>query len=948
MMARSTYTLALGDVVVDLMRGVAETPTGPVVLPERERALLAHLAAKSPSDVGRDELLRAVWGDERGDPRRVDDAVRRLRARLGENPKQPRFLVTVHGQGYRLVVGGPPGARPDSEPTGRRGALWVGGWRIDLDRYVAVHTGGAHRTLSAAEGSLLAALGAAQGEIVPRAHLSRQTSSPGSTRGLDNLVLRVRRWLDDSPDQTSIETVRGAGYRLVRAARGARPVAATPLVGREALISALFDAASRPGLTTLTGPPGVGKTALSADLRARVEACGGATHWIDATAARSVDDLQRLLGASFGSGRGPAIADVAAAGSVLVVIDGGDRLLEPARQALLDWPAAAPRASFVVTLRRRLGAPPEVLFEVGPMTPTEALALYRSRVPPSLFDGSPPDRAAVRELVARLDHLPLAIVLSAARAATLSPREQLERLDQRFRMLVSRGGEPRSLADCIDWSWAELAPGAQALLADLSVFPADFDLADVEALLTEGGWLVDLLDELVRSSLVAVDPGNGRRRFRLLESIREFAAARLAEDRREILLNRLVAHEAAHTPQRTRDVHTPEAIVELDRRVPVIQLTIEHAKRRRDPLVRPLLVALARTTERRGGEDVLAAEPPDTFAGDDALAAELLMLRGRSCAHRRDFVAAMPYLERSVALALALGEHETARAALSQRGHGKLFAGDLEGARADFDAALAEAAATGAPRALHSAHANLGTVDLVAGRSEAALARYEQALAATGPADADLQQSYLGSIAHIQLELGRVGAARFHAERAVAAARQLLDQRREVSAETVLGVAEHLAGDVVGGEARLRDVARRQAALGLHVERNMLLVVLGVLIVADGRFSEAAALLREGLDGPTVPWTRAAGHAVLAALCTRDGMLVDARTHLVLAAQAADRGGPVIAAVVEAVVAVLDGANPDVVDRVPGPDGRRASESVVLVRLVAAALRRISLPNRVS
>lgn len=146
------------------------------------------------------------------------------------------------------------------------------------------------------------------------------------------------------------------------------------------------------------------------------------------------------------------------------------------------------------------------------------------------------DRETVEEVCRQLDGVPLAIELAAARMRSLTPEQLLERLGDRLRLPAARGDRPdrqATLEGAVAWSYDLLAPDEQRLFGRLSVFTGPFDLADAEAVGTGGGLdAIDvdrLLSDLVERSMVTLVAGPMGCRFRVLETLRQFAAARLAD-----------------------------------------------------------------------------------------------------------------------------------------------------------------------------------------------------------------------------------------------------------------------------------------------------------------------------------------------------------------------------------------------------------------------------------
>ncbi|MFF5423374.1 MULTISPECIES: BTAD domain-containing putative transcriptional regulator [unclassified Streptomyces] len=343
----------------------------------------------------------------------------------------------------------------------------------------------------------------------------------------------------------------------------------TSFVGREPDLAALREDLAGSRLVTLTGPGGSGKTRLAEEAARRA---AGAGAWIAELAP--LDDPDALPGAVLSAlrlretsliGRDGAplqndptahLVEHLSARPFLLVLDNCEHVIDAAAALAETLLTHCPRLRVLATSREPLGVPGETVRPVEPLPPDPAHRLFAERaraVRPS-FD---PDReaAAVAEICRRLDGLPLAIELAAARLRLLTPRQIADRLDDRFRLLTSgaRTVLPRqqTLRAVVDWSWDLLDPDERALLRQVSVFAGGWDLAAAEALAPDAA---DTLGALVDKSLVVATPTEaGEMRYRLLETIHEYAAERAAETP-----ELRAAAEAAHTAHVTALVEEAE------------------------------------------------------------------------------------------------------------------------------------------------------------------------------------------------------------------------------------------------------------------------------------------------------------------------------------------------------------------------------------------------------
>jgi predicted ATPase/class 3 adenylate cyclase len=326
------------------------------------------------------------------------------------------------------------------------------------------------------------------------------------------------------------------------------PVPATPFLGREEELQHLVELATLPStrLLTLTGPGGSGKTRLALQLAgALADGRPGGVFWVPLAPLRDPElvapEVARSLGVVPDAGLSleEAIAERLARSATLVLLDNCEHLLAGVAAVVAPLLAAVPSLLVLATSREPLGVVGEREAPVEPMRADDAVELFVERAR-AIRPGFEPD-ATVERIVERLDRLPLAVELAAARIRALSAHALLERLDQALPLLT--GGprdadeRQRTLRAAIAWSVDLLDDEERRLLARLSVFAGGGRL-DAVAGVADGD--LDVLESLVAKSLVRVrEDVDGELRYWLLETIREYSLEELES-----------ADEAAATRQR--------------------------------------------------------------------------------------------------------------------------------------------------------------------------------------------------------------------------------------------------------------------------------------------------------------------------------------------------------------------------------------------------------------
>jgi predicted ATPase len=299
------------------------------------------------------------------------------------------------------------------------------------------------------------------------------------------------------------------------------PRPASSFIGREAeLADVVGRIESGTRLLTLTGPGGSGKTRLALEAAATlVPDYKAGVFWVGLAALRDPSLVTETIAQTLGSKNG--LAEHIGEREILLLLDNLEQVIEAAPE-LSVLVTACPNLCLVVTSRELLRVQGEVDYPVPPLASPEAVSLFcaRAQLEPS---------EEISELCARLDNLPLAVELAAARTKALTPARILERLSQRLDLLEGgRDADPRqqTLRATIEWSYELLSPGERELFARLSVFAGGCTLEAAEEVCEAS---LDTLQSLVEKSLLRFAPSDTGGRYWMLETIREYAGERLDE-----------------------------------------------------------------------------------------------------------------------------------------------------------------------------------------------------------------------------------------------------------------------------------------------------------------------------------------------------------------------------------------------------------------------------------
>jgi predicted ATPase/class 3 adenylate cyclase/transcriptional regulator with XRE-family HTH domain/Tfp pilus assembly protein PilF len=322
------------------------------------------------------------------------------------------------------------------------------------------------------------------------------------------------------------------------------PGEASELIGREHETGEVQLVLRSGRLVTLTGPGGIGKTRLALEVARRVEVeYDNGAAYVDLAPVTNSADVSRAVVQALGLQEErnrsllETVQDYLGVRQVLIVLDNCEHVLDGSARVTDTLVRNCREVRILATSREPMRIKSELAWPVPPLRMQGACELFieRARAAHAGLHLSDAERILVGQICQQLDGMPLAIELAAARVPTLALPQIAARLSERLRLLSggNRLESPRhqTLRGAIDWSYALLSNREKSIFGQLSVFSGGWDLAAAEyvcAMQTvESGETLDVLTELVRKSLVIAEHGTAEVRYRLLETIREYAAERL-------------------------------------------------------------------------------------------------------------------------------------------------------------------------------------------------------------------------------------------------------------------------------------------------------------------------------------------------------------------------------------------------------------------------------------
>lgn len=692
------------------------------------------------------------------------------------------------------------------------------------------------------------------------------------------------------------------------------PAQLTSFVGREAEIAEARRLLGATRLLTFTGSGGTGKTRLSLQVAAESLADFADGVWlVELAPLTDPDRVAAAVAAVFDVRDQPGrtmleqLQDYLRARQVLLVLDNCEHLIGASARVADGLVRACPRVKVLASSREALGLTGERIFHVPSLglpetwatldatARSEAVQLFveRAAAAQPRFSLSEQNADAVGDICRRLDGIPLAIELAAARIRLFTPEQIASRLNDRFKLLTggSRTALPRqqTLRALIDWSYDLLPESEQALLRRLSVFAGGWSFEAAEAV-CDSDELLDQLGHLVDKSLVAVDDCAGETRYGLLETVRQYAREKLfdageTEDARA----RHLVYFARLAEEAGPKLHTREAVAGLDQleaeqdnlraalewavdRDPIAAMEIVHSLHpfwsQRSSTVEGLEWANAalRATE--------APHPPGRRAERDwqastarALGAKsaLLLSLGDNAGSRDAAVA-------STALARELGEIQTLAFALGVGATAHGFMGDPVTARAWLEEGLSLSRQIG-----YATGIGLGLGGLVfivaMGDPQAALPLLDEAIRFSREVGNPWAMGLaLTNVARLARYSGRGVDARAMLAEAASIARASRNRQLYTMSRSELGHILRLDGALDEAEALYREILPAWLDLGRRAAAVHELECLGFIASAQGRVVRAARLFgaaeaqREALNAPMTFYERQEYDAVVGPL----------------------------------------------------------------------------------
>lgn len=628
---RGLLALLAGDLRAGCSSGRLVEGLWPDELPERPGKAVQVLVSRARSLLGADVIASTPTGYRLALAEdQVDTSALLLhatasadRARAGDHAGS----LAAAEAGLALWAGTPDGAGAADDPVAalRAARAPVRGALVRAQALALARLG---RHAEAAGPLAAAAAGHPRDEEV----LAELLRGEAATAGPSAALTRYEAYRGELRD--ALGTDPGAGLKAVQhellrgeppAVRHGVPHEPNPLLGRDDDIAAVQGLLRTSRAVTVVGPGGLGKTRLSHAVSRRAEQ--RVVYFVPLAGVTADADVAAEVASALGAGAmsGQAAADpvagilgVLGSGPALLVLDNCEQVIRGAAALVRALVSSSKGLRVLATSRAPLGLTSEAVYALPELAAGTSVELFTQRARAARPGVElPPD--AVAELCRNLEGLPLAVELAAARVRVLSVPEIGRRLGDRFALL--RGGardapeRHRTLHAVVDWSWNLLAPDARAALRTLSVFPGGFSGEAAEHVL--GDDVLFLLEQLTDQSLLTAADTPAGVRFRMLETVREFSAARRTEaGEDEEVVGRFLAWARDFGATHHDWFFRPEPRAAWERIRPEqdnLVLALRHALRREDaPALAALTAVLAALWATDSGFPRLAALASET------------------------------------------------------------------------------------------------------------------------------------------------------------------------------------------------------------------------------------------------------------------------------------------------------------------------------------------------
>jgi predicted ATPase/class 3 adenylate cyclase len=667
------------------------------------------------------------------------------------------------------------------------------------------------------------------------------------------------------------------------------PVQVSSFIGRDDAVKEVRGALDTSRLVTLTGAGGVGKTRLALQVAAETLDGSGDGVWLVELASRQDPDwvvgaVASALWVREQPGRPlvDTLIDALGHRRLLLVLDNCEHVRDAAAGLTARLLRSCPGVVVLATSREPLGVagehlyrvpsldvPPDGASAVAEVLGCSAVDLLVERAGQLRSDATlgPANAGAVASICRRLDGIPLAIELAAARLSSLSFDELSARLDQQFRLLVAgdRTGVPRhrTLRALVDWSYDLLDPDERNALRRLSTFAGGFTLESAHAVVAGGGgdeWdTLDVVTSLVDKSLVQADHADAGTRYRLLEPVRQYAAERLAAEGDDEGWAARVAHrdhylalsEVAAPELRRRDqLHWFDRLsVEHDNLRVALATSFADPDRRGAEAAMRLVAALKEYWTVRGSfteyaDACEAAIVGITPADPPTLVVPALIAGSAARLRSDDFDAASRHADRAVTIARAAGDVVLLAEAHTFLGLALSLMTD-DRARANLDRAVELARVAGNERVLADALQARGFAATFKGTTQLDVRRAacEEGLAILrSHGDLTGMSGAINLLTVIALELGDLGVARSYLEEGAELDRRLGSPSGISTGLVNLGLLTIKLGDLEAARRHLVEALRISRQLGQRLGLAYILLGFGLVASTRGEHGMAATL----------------------------------------------------------------------------------------------------------